>query len=528
MKRNLFTLLALLAVIPVFGGGMQHNTNQSAQWVRTLSRDATTELDAVFFNPAGLTKLPDGFHIAINNQTAFQTRIITCTNPTFNNPEFKGETFVLVLPTLFAAYKKGKLAISGGVVVIGGGGSAIFEKGVPSFEKDIASIPVGLSAQGIPTSGYSTEMNVKGSQGFFGVQLGASYAVNDMISLFVGGRYILAPESFNYYEGYIKNIQINPNYPAFGASYNGSFVSATKFFTDAAATMGLLATGATTASQGLQALIAGGMPATTPLTSLPASTQAQIAQILGAAKISTTGMNVGTAAATLTALAPGFTANGATMTGYANATKDQELGTKQSGSGFTPIFGMNLSFMEDKLNIGLKYEHSTELKLKNNTRVDPSGLFPNGAEKNNDFPAWISAGLSFKASDNLEVSCGYHRYFDKKVKYYNNDKANEDYLDGDATEFALGLQYGLSDKLIVSGGYLFAKTQKKAKYQSDLSYSLPSSTIGVGGQYNLSDKFNVNLGISRTFYQDKQNEAKDTFGKSAMLIAVGLGFSFMQ
>ena len=72
MKQKLFTLLILCVFsTTVFAGGIVTNANQSAQYVRMLARDASTSIDAVYYNPAGLTKLADGFHISLSNQSIF-------------------------------------------------------------------------------------------------------------------------------------------------------------------------------------------------------------------------------------------------------------------------------------------------------------------------------------------------------------------------------------------------------------------------------------------------------------------------
>ena len=42
------------------GGGLLTNYNQSAQYVRMLSRNASLDIDGVFYNPAGLTSLRMG------------------------------------------------------------------------------------------------------------------------------------------------------------------------------------------------------------------------------------------------------------------------------------------------------------------------------------------------------------------------------------------------------------------------------------------------------------------------------------
>jgi len=91
-----------------FAGGILTNTNQSAQFVRMLSRNASTDLDAVYFNPAGLTQMKNGFYFAFNNQTIFQNRTINSGFPFLNNADYKGEVFAPVFPSAFAVYKSDK------------------------------------------------------------------------------------------------------------------------------------------------------------------------------------------------------------------------------------------------------------------------------------------------------------------------------------------------------------------------------------------------------------------------------------
>jgi long-subunit fatty acid transport protein len=49
-------------------------TNMSVEWIRTGNRNAATDsTDIVVFNPAGLTKMSDGFHVNLSNQTLFRS-----------------------------------------------------------------------------------------------------------------------------------------------------------------------------------------------------------------------------------------------------------------------------------------------------------------------------------------------------------------------------------------------------------------------------------------------------------------------
>ena len=76
-----------------------------------------------------------------------------------------------------------------------------------------------------------------------------------MLSVALGVRIVSAT---NKYSGYLRNISINPNYPAFGAAYTGGMVLASDFFTSGANTLTKLATSATAVAADLQPIVAAG------------------------------------------------------------------------------------------------------------------------------------------------------------------------------------------------------------------------------------------------------------------------------
>ena len=202
---KLLRLLPLLLMMGIaFGGGMVENTNQSADFHRMLARNASTDLDAVFFNPAGLTKLSDGMHIYLSNQTITQGREITSDFAYLHEEKFVGETFAPVFPNFYFAYKMDKLVFSGGFVPVGGGGSATFDDGLPSFEAPIASLVPLLSPTGV--TDYAVDVEFEGSSVYLGGQFMASYAINDMLSVSAGVRYFSAT---NTYEGHLKDIKVS-------------------------------------------------------------------------------------------------------------------------------------------------------------------------------------------------------------------------------------------------------------------------------------------------------------------------------
>ena len=72
-------LLTSISVSSAFAGGILTNTNQHIAFLRNPARDASLEIDAVYYNPAGLAFMKDGFHLSLNIQSAYQTRTIQST-----------------------------------------------------------------------------------------------------------------------------------------------------------------------------------------------------------------------------------------------------------------------------------------------------------------------------------------------------------------------------------------------------------------------------------------------------------------
>ncbi|NMC40178.1 MAG: aromatic hydrocarbon degradation protein, partial [Bacteroidales bacterium] len=174
MKKVLTFIAGIIVPGILMAGGLVTNTNHSAAWVRLPARNASTEIDAVYYNPAGLMKLQNGFHISLSNQTIFQTREVEnfYKGPGgafgLNEPLFTGKVKAPLFPAIYAAYKTERLAFSIGFNPIGGGGGAEYTKGLPSFEMGPADLVPALAAsQGV--SDYRLDAYLKGSSVYFGL-----------------------------------------------------------------------------------------------------------------------------------------------------------------------------------------------------------------------------------------------------------------------------------------------------------------------------------------------------------------------
>lgn len=356
MNRSKLIAIAVFCNLSAvaFAGGLLTNTNQSVHFLRNPARDASTEIDAVYTNPAGLIKLSDGLHFSFTNQSAFQTRVITTTFPGFvmnggsDTREFKGKASVPIIPSLQGAYKKGKWVLSGSAAVTGGGGKATFNHGLPSFEVlALGSVGIVNATKVVKANRYEVDQHMKGSNMIIGTQLGGTYEINKMFSAYAGFRLNIVS---NKYEGYLRGLKMNLT-PASSPEFSQQLVYAKEVLEQVMQTPGL--------------------------------TDTQRGQMAIMAKASTD--------------------------------EGAMLESSQTGWGVAPILGFNFNY-EDKLNIGVKYEFKTSLDVENDTKRDDTGMFADGVNTAHDIPSLLTVGVSYKILPSLTASVGYHHYFDSKAK----------------------------------------------------------------------------------------------------------------
>ncbi|MDR3226661.1 MAG: hypothetical protein LBT56_03210 [Prevotellaceae bacterium] len=447
MKKILIVLGLCSAInLSVSANGLLTNSNQSAAYVRMICRLASLDIDGVYYNPAGLTKLlHDGFHASINTQTIFQTRIITSDLDIMNNHEHKGSMSVPIFPSVYAVYKKGDWAFSFGFNPVAGGGKVDFKNGIPSLEIQAAALPFVISGAGIPTSNYAVNMQFKGSSVYYGVQFNATYQINENFSAAFGIRGVYAA---NAYEGYMRDIMINPQQPMFNPS--GGLMSAPEFFTAAA-----------------NAYQAMGNPALAAQMNAYASATSD-----KYADVSQSGFGI----------APiiGLNYNYQNL----NIGARYEFKTRMETKNKTTVDGTGL-FPDGKTQ-----------------RVDAPAYFTIGASYKVLPKLNVAAGFGYYWDKQAKMHS-----WDPDVKNNPNDPMDlgnyvrrEDFIDNGCQEYSFGLEYNITEKFLVSAGYQYGKVGVQPEYQSDINHTINNHTYGFGGQYKISENIKLNAGFLMTKY----------------------------
>jgi long-chain fatty acid transport protein len=198
--RKCFVFLCVVSLMtasasPLFAGGIENKTNWSAEWVRTLNRNAATDsADAVAYNPAGVMKMDNGLYLNASGQYAFKDYSNTESNTfPFNGTKYSTDEPDFV-PSLFALYKQDKWAAYGAVTIVVAGGKVDYENG----DITTASLAYGLIYTG-GLGGSLSNQHLEGKSYFVGYTLGGAYKINDMISVSLGARYVDASREFKGY-----------------------------------------------------------------------------------------------------------------------------------------------------------------------------------------------------------------------------------------------------------------------------------------------------------------------------------------
>lgn len=521
MKYQKTALAALLLAMTTStqAGGLLTNTNQNIAFNRNFARVGAIGIDGVYFNPAGVAFLDQGFHLSLNFQNVYQTRQITSafSIPAFANTPYEypftlnggdktdgskfyeGKASVPILPSFQVAYNKDKWSFQAGFGLTGGGGKASFNEGLPSFERQIAILPALinqqlptfstlLGQQETPATSYSMQSYMSGHQYNFGLQLGVAYKINENLSVFGGARFNYI---YNKYEGNITNISADVN----GNSQNlyEYFGSKAKLLTEKAAALQAQAVAAKTQADAYQAQANA---ATDPTAK---------AQLQAAADQYAAGAQQASAGAKL------VSAGADKLNSSKELVKDRYVEVSQRGWGITPILGID--YRTGKWNFAARYEFTTKFNIENNTKRDDTQKYENGVNTPNDIPGILALGAQYEILKNLRVMAGYNHYFDKDARMDNNKQR---FLKHNTQEFLAGVEWDINPSVTVSaGGQRTLYGLGDGKYLTDLSFVTSSYSFGVGAKIKVAKNAHLNVAYFFTNYSKftKNYEDAITIGR---------------
>jgi long-chain fatty acid transport protein len=203
--------VALLVSSPALAGGIINKQNQSADYMRSLARNAATDYaDIASYNPAGIMQMEDGLYTKLD--VMYFDKDYSNDVPGFGTLDQDKPS---VIPGFFTVYKQKKWAGFFAFTIPAGGGQLDYEDGnartVALGQGVAGSINAGLGGLGVPPFFFYDQVDpgsieVKEST-VYGFTLGGSYAITDAWSVAAGVRYASGVREF---DGYAKIRATNP------------------------------------------------------------------------------------------------------------------------------------------------------------------------------------------------------------------------------------------------------------------------------------------------------------------------------
>lgn len=173
----------------LFASGIEEISLQSAEFGRMMTRTGQTDsADAAYYNPGGVARLQDGFYVNLANQFYLKKY-----QHEYLGTEYTDNVPSLVIPYAYLVYKKSNWAAFAALNSIGGVGSADYPYGSYTTLQLLNSFGSGLmSSLGYTSNPFNADMSLLGAAYTVGFTAGGSYAINDVISIGAGARYVLS------------------------------------------------------------------------------------------------------------------------------------------------------------------------------------------------------------------------------------------------------------------------------------------------------------------------------------------------
>ena len=193
------SLTSLLVASVAGAGGIINKQNQSADYMRTLNRNAATDYaDIAVYNPAGIMQMEDGFYGKLD--VMYFAKDYSNDVPGYGELEQDEPS---IIPGVFTIYKKKKWAGFFAFTIPAGGGELDYKDGnartvaLAEGVRDMANsqFPAGTPSNFLYSQIDPGNLKVKQST-VYGFTLGGSYAINDMWSLALGARYSTGVREF--------------------------------------------------------------------------------------------------------------------------------------------------------------------------------------------------------------------------------------------------------------------------------------------------------------------------------------------
>jgi len=342
---------------------------------------------------------------------------------------------------------------------------------------------------------------MQGRQYYFGVQLGAAYKITPDLSVYGGLRFLYGTAT---YKAKISNIMVKT---AGGYQEFGSFLQSATAMVDG---------GITTVNDNLTLVNAGmaqyeaagatALPQYQELVATKAYLEGSLATLQGTNE---------------------------SLNSLQKYSEGVNLLCNQWSVGIAPVIGVD--WRVGQFNFAAKYEFKTQIRMENESTVNKASEIPavnkfrDGEKVNEDMPAQLAVGAMWNITDAVRLNLGYHHFYDKNARWYND---SQELLDGGTNEYLAGAEWDVTKKLTISTGGQITRYQLTDAYMNDMSFVVNSFSFGLGFNYKVSDIVSLKAAYFQTNYDDYKRVSSieplvsDTFTRTNRVLGIGCELNF--
>ncbi len=190
------TILCLICLVlftssPLVAGGIDNRSNFSGEYVRIVNRNAATDsLDAIVYNPAGVMAMETG------TQANFSIHyVLKDYSNSVDGVKLEQDT-PSILPALFGLVKRESWAAFLAFTVPAGGGECDYDTGSATTRIGAKGLVNTLNSMaGAAVYGPVSNERLEGKSYYYALTGGGARRINDILSVSLAGRYIIAEKS---------------------------------------------------------------------------------------------------------------------------------------------------------------------------------------------------------------------------------------------------------------------------------------------------------------------------------------------
>jgi long-chain fatty acid transport protein len=192
---------------------------------------------------------------------------------------------------------------------------------------------------------------------------------------------------------------------------------------------------------------------------------------------------------------------------------------EEKADGLGGFIGINIT-PQDSINIGLRYETSTDLDYKTSVNRDDTGMLVNGATTGENLPGLLGIGLGYRINPDLKLDMSLTYYLEKSA-----DRQAARFQDvSNGYDLAIALEFIINPKLKGSLGYMYTNIKMDPDDMQPEAAELDANTFCGGIVYTFKTGLEVNLGVMKNIYSSEVRSNGIELGKD--LFNIGFGFQY--